>query len=279
VQWEFAGRLGPPAGRYVVRRFAGDDVRQVIVVSEHPSAVPVEATRRWAPRRRAALAPPPEVAPVTRVTVIDAEPLAGVEEARAWLVDAGVAEDAAGALARVVSAYRISAADPAIADPDPAAALCTRVGYGSGTEVAEGAWEAARELRPAEPPRGRRRRAAGLNPYERVAALLAGRDAALASEELALRARGDLAHGRDREAALQLEAALLAARSELEGWREHADLARRLDELAGYSEGVAAAAAAAREGRLDGAHVEHVSAALARLEAALRARAVYANRG
>jgi hypothetical protein len=39
---------------------------------------------------------------------------------------------------------------------------------------------------------------------------------------------------------------------------------------------VAAAASAAREGRLDPAGVETVTAALARLEAALRARALHA---
>jgi len=32
VQWEFAGRLGPDPGRYTVRRFAGDDVREIVVI-------------------------------------------------------------------------------------------------------------------------------------------------------------------------------------------------------------------------------------------------------
>jgi hypothetical protein len=264
-----------------VRRFAGDEVRQVIVVSEHPSAPSNDAPRRWPAPRRRAPAPPPGVAPVTRVTVIDAVPLTGVAAARAWLAGAGVAADSATGLARLVAAYRIAAADPAIADPDPAGALCTRVGYGSGEDVAEGAWEAARELAPqaAATTRRRSRRSPEASPAERLGALLAARDVALACEELALRARGDLDHGRDHEAALQLEAALTAALAELESWREHGDLARRLTELAGYAEGVGAAAAAAREGRLDGAHVEHVTAALARLEAALRARAIAANRG
>ena len=48
MQWEFAGRLGPPPGRYVVRRYAGDDVREVVVVTEADGA---------APPRRAARAP------------------------------------------------------------------------------------------------------------------------------------------------------------------------------------------------------------------------------
>jgi hypothetical protein len=124
--------------------------------------------------------------------------------------------------------------------------------------------------------RGARRRRASPPEGERLSALLAGRDAPLACEELALRARADLDHDRPREAALQLEASLRAALAELSGWREQGDMARRLDELHGYAEPVAAAAAAAREGRLDAAGVETVSAGLARLEAALRARALHA---
>ena len=47
MQWEFAGRLGPPPGRYVVRRYAGDEVHEVVVVTE------ADAPRRR-PRRCAA---------------------------------------------------------------------------------------------------------------------------------------------------------------------------------------------------------------------------------
>src|SRR5262249_54188017 len=145
VQWEFAGRLGPPAGRYVVRRFAGDDVRQVIVVSE-----PVEGEpRRRRRHRRAPAGPPASVAPVTRVTGIFASPR---EDPAAWLRDAR-ADDAEIALARLVGLYRIAAADPSLADPDPARALVVRIGYGRGEVVAEGSWEVAREV-PADPTPG-----------------------------------------------------------------------------------------------------------------------------
>ena len=84
-----------------------------------------------------------------------------------------------------------------------------------------------------------------LSPQERLAALLSGRDAALACEELTLRARGDLDHGRAREAALQLAIALDTALAELEAWREQGDMARRLEELDDRRGAVAEAARAA----------------------------------
>ena len=117
-------------------------------------------------------------------------------------------------LNRAVAAHRVAAADPLLADADPARALVTRVGYGVGEQVAEGEWEAAREL-----PRPREKRSRALVPQQRLAALLSGRDVALACEELALRARGDLDAGRQREAAMQLHLALEAAVAELESWR------------------------------------------------------------
>ena len=52
VQWEFAGRLGPPPGRYVVRRFAGDDVREVVVVTEADAPRRRAGAARRAARRR-----------------------------------------------------------------------------------------------------------------------------------------------------------------------------------------------------------------------------------
>jgi hypothetical protein len=111
-----------------------------------------------------------------------------------------------------------------------------------------------------------------LHPQQRLAALLSGRDVALACEVLALRARVDLDQDRGREAALQLSAALDAALAELEGWRGTEAVARRLDELHDHREPVDRAAAAALEGGLQPEHTEAVEAALGRLEATLRAR-------
>jgi hypothetical protein len=254
VQWEFAGRLGPPAGRYVVRRYAGGEVHEVVVVTG------AEAPRRFA--RRSA---PAGTVPVTRVSVVDAG--AGVDaDDEAWH------RRAEACLARFLSAHRVSAADPSA--PDASRAHVVRAGVGTGAELAEGTWSEAHELSEPEPPRARRR--AKYRPAERLAALLSARDVALACEELTLRTRADLDASRHPEAALQLEAALSAAVAELAGWITTGDLAERLQELRDYLDPVRAAAQAAREGRLEPAAVEVVTAALARLEAALRARALYA---
>ena len=146
-----------------------------------------------------------------------------------------------------------------------------RVGFGEGEQVADGRWVKALEL-PARRARAPRRDAA-LRPQERLGALLGGRDAVLACEELALRARQDVDAGRRREAALQLDAALTAALAELEPWSPRGDLAD--------APGRAARPARRRPGRGAGARCRAASTtrtpprsgtACERLEAALRAR-------
>ena len=270
VQWEFPGRLGPDPGRYVVRRYAGDDVRQVVVIGGFDA--PRRRLRGPRPRRAD---PGPTSVEITRATVIDASSLGELEAADAWLERAAgedaerITGEALVLLNRAVAGQRIASADPFLADADPAHALVCRVGYGTGEQVADGDWESARELPLPKPPAGR---SLILSPQERLAALLSGRDAALACEELTLRARGDLDHGRPREAALQLAIALDAGLAEVEVWRGQADIAERLEELDGWREAVARAARAALEGGLDAAHSADVSTALGRLEAALRAR-------
>jgi hypothetical protein len=107
-----------------------------------------------------------------------------------------------------------------------------------------------------------------------MAAVLTGRERALACEELALRGRLDLDAGRGREASLQVLVALDAALAELQADPTAATLARRLDELRGLRDGVAAAAQTALAGPISSAELDVVAHALARIEAALRARAV-----
>ena len=208
----------------------------------------------------------------TRATIVDlAEPMAGEDQAAAWVRAAGEA-DLAGGLAvlnRALHAHRIASSDPRAHGVRRHDALVARLGYGAGEQVADGLWADARELIDPGP---RRRRSRVPAAQARLAALLTGRQLALACEELALRARLDLDDGREREAALQLGIALDAALAELPGDLAASALTERLQELRGLRPGVAAAAERALTGPLPEPEHEALSAALGRLEAALRAR-------
>ena len=191
VQWEFAGRLGPDPGRYAVRRFAGDDVRQIVVIGGYETARRSRLPRARRDRARAASAPEPGPVDVTRATVIDAAPMYERDAAEAWLAAAAgersetIVADALAVLNRAVAAIAWRRRTRCWPTPIPPGRSSPRVGYGLGEQVAEGDWESAREL-----PHPRERRSRALSPQQRLAALLSGRDVALACEELALRARG-----------------------------------------------------------------------------------------
>jgi hypothetical protein len=281
VQVEFPWQLGPPDGRYLLRA-PGDP-------NGPPSHVIVVATLGAPERRRLAslrrgrdVDPHPEPTLVTtgRATVIDVgRPLADEPAARAWLSAAGEDDLLAGlaVLNRALHAFRLVTADPYVPPVGSRHALVARLGFGAGEEVADGLWTAAREVAPTGGPRRRRAGRRALAPQARLAAVLGAREAPLVSEELTLRARLDLDHGRSREAALQLLVALDAALAELAAGPpagEHAaDLAERLAELRSRRDAVGAAAQAALAGPLDADQLASVSLTLARVEAALRARA------
>lgn len=271
VQLEVPWPLGPDDGRYVVRRHAGEQPEHVLVVA----TLGAPERRRFGGRHAKPAAPEPDPTAVAtgRATIIPAEPLAGDDAAAAWLKDAdGEAEVAAALLVlnRALHAHRVSVADPFVREVGRDDTLVARIGFGVGEQVAEGRWTEALTL-PVPKPR-RQKRAAALRPQERVAALLSGRDAALACELLVLRARADLDAGRLREAALQLSLALETALAELAAWTDRGDLAARLEELAGLEDAADAAATAALERGLDAGEAEEVERVLGRLEAALRAR-------
>lgn len=224
-------------------------------------------------RRPRSAAPEPEPTPVTttRATIVRGQPV-DQDAARAY-VDRGhdAVDEELAVLNRVLALHRIAAADASVREVALDDALAIRLGFGEGEEVADGRWTEAVE--PGERRAPRARRVEALRPQERLAAMLGGRDAALAAEELALRARTDLDAGRLREAALQLRIALEAALAELEAWRERGDIGDRLAGLRDERGAVGAAANAALRGGLDDETAAEVERILARLEAALRARA------
>ncbi|MFL5817879.1 MAG: hypothetical protein ACJ76L_09775 [Conexibacter sp.] len=270
VQFEFPWALGPADGRYVLRDEADAPPSHVLVLA----TLGAPERRRLRDRRARPLAAEPPAEPVTtaRATVVDAAPVS-IADAERWLVDAGRedAERALAQVARAVRAHRLASGDPAVHEPALAQALVVRAGHGVGEQVAEGRWRSAREL---PPPRATRRRGvAGLQPQERLAALLGGHARPLACEELALRARHDLDGGHLREAALQLRAALDAALGELPRAPDtSADVAERVVELRERQPAVSTLADAALDGVLPPDASETLATALQRLEAALRAR-------
>jgi protein gp37 len=210
----------------------------------------------------------------SRATIIDvAAPLSGRTQASTWLESAR--DDDVGqrieVLNRALHAFRLVTADPYLNLVSRRQALVARIGFGAGEQVADGRWAEAVELldRTLSP-----RRLKVLHPQARLAAVLSGREHTLACEELALRARLDLDHGRLRESALQLLVALDAAVAELAVDPAAATLSSRLDVLRELPDGVAGAAQAALAGPLGGHRVRDVEHALGRIEAALRARAV-----
>jgi len=313
IQLEFPWLLGPEDGRYLMR--APDDEPQHVVVlttlaaPRQPGAGPGAGTTAgassWRLRARARSAPTspePAAVPTTRVTVIDPISLAAESQARAWLAELDRERESDAAVAvvnRVIHAHRIASADPYTHEVSAAQALVIRAGWGEGEQVADGRWLHARALPWREPAPGaggvrrrpRRERTRALRPQERLAALLGARSTPLLCEELTLRARQDLDHGRLAHAALELEQAYALGVPELRGERRQ-ELAIRLAELEQLRAGVQAQARAAHEGAArdaaggaaptpraavetsagDGLDEDVLTHALERLEAALRAR-------
>ena len=121
-------------------------------------------------------------------------------------------------LNRALFAQATAAADPRLRVLRPRTRSPSAIGYGSGEEVANGRYTAARHVDVGATGASRRhRRTEELRPQERVAAVLGGRERVDACEALLLRARADLDAGRPREATLQLRIALEALLAELGG--------------------------------------------------------------
>jgi hypothetical protein len=276
MQVELPWALGPPDGRYLLRAPGASPEDAPVAVLVIVTLGAPERRRTLVKRAKREAPPEPEASPVTtgRGTVIDVgTPFAGEAEAKAWLEQAGEA-DLAAALAvlnRALHAFRLVTADPYLNPVGREQALVARLGYGAGEQVADGLWTDARELIPVA---GRQRRAKVLTPQARLAAVLNGRERALACEELILRARVDVDHDRSREAALQVLVALDAALAELAVDPTADSLRDRLEELRGRREQTAAAAQQALAGPLADEALESVTFTLKRLEAILRARAV-----
>jgi len=275
VQVEYPWALGPADGRYVLRGHAGVP-EHVLMLATLGAAERRGRVRRQ--RRPRPVAPDrvPTAVVTARATLVAAEPFGSHAEAERWREELDAEAEAAAAvrvLNRVLHAHRLAAIDPYVRELDRDAALAVRVGVGEGEPLAHGHWTTAVELPPREPRHSAAARSSAvLSPQERLAAILGGRDVALACEELTLRARTDVDAGRMREAALQLRVALESALAELAPWTEREAIALRVGDLREERPTVAAAANLAVSGGLDEETSHEVERVLGLLEAALRAR-------
>jgi hypothetical protein len=290
IQLEFPWALGPADGRYLVRRHDDGEPEHVVVLGTLAAGRQLAGAaggRAGGPslRRRRARAvpsePEPEPVPTTRVTVIDPVSLSAESQARAWLAEldrereVGVAVTVAN---RVIHAHRIASANPYVHEVSAAQALVIRAGWGEGEQVADGRWlharallEDGRERGVGRSPRRGRDRSWALRPQERLAALLGARGAVLVCEELVLRARQDLDHGRLAHAALELDRAYELAVLELhEEGRQ--DLAIRLAELEKLRDDVRRQVSTTLAPGDEQPDRDVLTHTLERLEAALRAR-------
>jgi hypothetical protein len=170
-------------------------------------------------------------------------------------------------LNEALHAHATAAQDPSLGEVSAAGAVAPRLGYGEGEQVADGRWSDARELLAAEP---RRRRAEALQPAERVAAVLGGRERVEPSEALLMRARLDLDQGRLREAALQLESGIAALLAEPGAGSSRAE--EDVAELRARHQDAGRLAEVARREPLDPERAAWLSQTLALAERALRRR-------
>lgn len=277
VQFDFAGRLPLADGRYLA-----DGEETVLVLKG------VEAPAASGRRRRRARSLPTESAPapvaLTRITAIRAStPIADQAEAARWLDEVCEAEDTIEVLAeegiaplnRALHAHAVTAADPRGRELSPERAERVLIGYGSGEETADGRFSDARQVDLAPRASSRRRqREQELQPQERVAGVLRGRERLDACETLLLRARSDLDAGREREAALQLRVGLEALLVELEDAVDDPGHDADMGTLRERAAGVEAAAKAAIGGDLTDEQRAQVEDLLKTCERILRRRRV-----
>jgi hypothetical protein len=269
AQMEFGFLLGPGDGRFLVRGEPQADPQAVLVLS----TLGVPERRRLRGRRGELVEEgAPEPVPTTRATVVRAEAFESAEDATGWLDELRRDSDRAdselewgfGILNRALHAYRVARADPHVRDVAIDQTLVVRLGYGAGEEIVDGRYGEAWELPRAGVRTVKRSMEA---PEERFAAVLGGRETALACEELVLRARMDLDGGRSREAALQARIALEALLAEIR------DLpGDRRGPLEADRGPVSEAANAALHGPLSAELLAALDAGVRRMEAALRTR-------
>jgi hypothetical protein len=279
AQFDFAGRLAVADGRYVVRH---GDLERVLVI-ETLGAPPPTGRRRRKPRDAQADEAPSEL-PLARVTSVRAfEELEDVAAAERWLALTSDDEEAVdsmldegiGDLNRALHTQAIAGGDPYPQVMTGGRAVAMRVGFGSGEQLADSLYTAAKQVDPGRRPGSRRRRLdEEMRPQQRVASVLGGREQLDACETVLLRARADLDAGRNREAALQLRVGLEALLVELRGALSDPDHDEDMATIEARRQSVGGLANAALQDDLDATQLQALGDTQALCERVLRRRRV-----
>lgn len=279
AQFDFAGRLAVADGRYVVR----DRGLERVLVIETLGAPPPTGRRRRKPRDVQPDDTPTEL-PLARVTSVRAfEVLEDVPAAERWLEVAGGDEEMVSSmldegiddLNRALHTQAIAGGDPYPQVMTGARAFAMRVGFGSGEQLADSLYTAAKQVDPGRRPGSRRRRLdEEMRPQQRVASVLGGREQLDTCETLLLRARADLDAGRNREAALQLRVGLEALLVELRGALTDPDHDEDMATIEARRQEVGDLANVALQGNLSATQLESIEAIQALCERVLRRRRV-----
>ena len=152
----------------MVRSAGGGAERVLVVGGIRGLAVAMRRGRRRRGKARQAGADGAPEVPVTRLTVIQPDPLPGQDEAEAWLDELKGSPDLSDELVaeghaivnRAMHAHQLATQDPYGGGVPASLALTTRVGYGTGDELVDGQFTDAVEVPPSPVPAGEPRRCA-----------------------------------------------------------------------------------------------------------------------
>jgi hypothetical protein len=279
IQFDFAGSLAVTDGRYLI----SDGKREQVLVIETLGAPPPARRRRKRPRDAEVGEPPAEL-PVARATLVLAfNEFEDEQAAETWLSQTTASEEATDQLVeqgmdelnQALHTQSVASGDPYPQTVTPARAVAIRIGVGGGDALADGAFTSAHRVDPGLGPISRRRqRDEELRPQQRLAAVLGGREQLEACETLLLRARADLAAGRNREAALQLRVGLEALLVELRGALANSDHEEDMTTLKSRRNEIGDLANAALQGSLDATQLQVLREVQAICERVLRRRRI-----
>ncbi|MGK2954254.1 MAG: hypothetical protein ACSLFI_01095 [Solirubrobacterales bacterium] len=222
-------------GRYLERK-AG---KERVLVLETEGALPPARRKRRRPRQSGRKDAVTHVS-VTTATVIRAYgPLGSDSLAKEWLARLAddeftqdLLDEALGSLDRAFAAEAAATGRPWVQPPVLDQILTAKIGFGDGDRVADGRFIEAYDVDARDGTASpRRERISRTRPLARIAAILGGKDQALACEFLLPRVRADLDAGRVYPAALAIETAVRATVVEMDKALDVPDHLRDLDLL------------------------------------------------